>query len=206
MVSQRFEQAFSRLRRSFARYSDAPRTPDRVVELAAERAELEDARTVVGVARACDGVRRIDPPTTEWVEPGFGTGGTSRIGKLAVVFTLLILGFGVFGVVRILGEDLKISSRFERITEVTEGCRWRVNLELRNVSETDIEIIDMSIEEPSEVVVNPTQVYIPAFSRVFVSATSDLDSCPEPDTNVAHGKLQIRYLKGSDPAERIVDL
>lgn len=64
----------------------------------------------------------------------------------------------------------------------------------------------MNIEGLSEVDFDPTQVFIPAGQRVFVSATSDLDSCPEPDTSVEHGKLEIRYLKGSDPTERTIDL
>jgi hypothetical protein len=186
---------------------DAPRSPDRVVELASERAELEDARSTVATARASDGVRRVDAPTTEWVEPGFGTGGTSRIGKFAVVLTLLILGFGVFGLARIVnGPDLQISERFEKVTQSEEGCRWRTNVGLRNISASDIEVIDMNIEGLGEAAFDPTQVFIPAGQRVFVSATVELDSCREPDTGVEHGDLQIRYLKGSDPTERTLNL
>ena len=44
MLSERFEQLLRGLIGAFIRYDDTPRTADRVVELAAARADLEDRR------------------------------------------------------------------------------------------------------------------------------------------------------------------
>jgi len=46
-----FDKLFGKLVNRWERYDDAPRTPDRVTELAAARADLDDARAETADAR-----------------------------------------------------------------------------------------------------------------------------------------------------------
>ena len=50
-LHNRFIDAFRRLLGSWSRYQEAPRQPDRIRELGAARADLEDARSDADAAR-----------------------------------------------------------------------------------------------------------------------------------------------------------
>ena len=52
MLHPVFDRLFGKLLGRWHRYQDAPRDPGRVTELAAARADLEDARSEVAEARA----------------------------------------------------------------------------------------------------------------------------------------------------------
>lgn len=62
----RFTAALGRLLKSWGRYQEAPRHPERIPELGAARADLEDARTDAAEARASyhPNWRREDAPET----------------------------------------------------------------------------------------------------------------------------------------------
>jgi len=51
MLTRRFEQLFERLLSRFLAYDDAPRTADRVTELAAARTELDEIRGEIAAER-----------------------------------------------------------------------------------------------------------------------------------------------------------
>ena len=51
MITSRFSESFARLLQRRRTYDDAPRVPERVVDLATARADLDDARSDVSEAR-----------------------------------------------------------------------------------------------------------------------------------------------------------
>lgn len=98
-VSDRFQRAFQRLSGAFGAHHDAPRDPERVVELARARAALEDRRTDMKVAREREDLAPFRRENPDWVDPKVGMGATGWGAKLLAVLGAVALFGGLLLVV-----------------------------------------------------------------------------------------------------------
>ena len=147
-VSHRFEQAYRRLIGAFGVHHDAPRDPERVLELARARAALEDRRTEMKVAREHEDLEPFRRENPDWVDPGIGMGATGMGAKLLAVLGAVALFGGLVLVVNEfrqwgVADEALTAAEFEVESEPVTGggCVVTVTGNLHNDSSGPVRVL-----------------------------------------------------------------
>jgi hypothetical protein len=193
-----FDRAFRRLARAFGRYQDVPREPERFEQISAARIELDDARSEM----RSQGVRyRASPENDEFVEPGLGTDSNTMAGKVAAVAFVVVVAVGgvvLFRSVRgVVGDPLEFvpGSVTDELSETVDGrCVWSVSGDLRNTTDTDIEVWHASVATGDGTArFDGGRSIVPTGSSVPVEWAFVLDArpCPSSIDAVTPGRIRI---------------
>lgn len=191
----RFARAFDRLLGAFGRYQAAPRDPERVPELAAARAELDDARADARAEAATDWEQ---PRPAHRFEPGVGTDSNSVAGRIAAGVFLVIVLLALFGVWRWLGPLGEgrltfVDGTFTEELVVEEGrCAWRVDAEVRNNGAEPISVRNVSASTRLGLARgNGGGVELPQGTATPVRIDLVLPECPDALDDLAAGNLRV---------------
>jgi len=143
MARERFDDAFERMRDQANRLAATERSTDNFDEIVEQRVELDRLRDEVTAERKHI-VSRFEPPATEVVTPPRGYVHTRLFGKLAAgVSVVLLVVAGALFIRFVRDFDTTFPLAYSQVTEsvVTDpGCRWLVEIELRNDSDEWVEI------------------------------------------------------------------
>ena len=211
-VSDRFQQAYRRLTGAFGAHHDAPRDPERVVELASARAALEDRRTDMKAARTDDGLAPFRRENPDWVDPRIGMGTTSRGAKLAALLGVVVLFGGLLLIVNEVGqwgvvnEGLE-ASEFDIEAEPTAdgGCVVTVAGTLGNEGSGPIRVVEAdfrAVDRDSGAALGTwdaqlERTYLEPGVTSAVTAQADRASCP----GSPGGELRITYSEATGPLQ-----
>ena len=218
-VSDRFQRAFQRLSGAFGAHHDAPRDPERVVELARARAALEDRRADMKVAREREDLTPFRRENPDWVDPKVGMGATGWGAKLLAVLGAVVMFGGLVVVVNefrqwgVIDENLAAVDFEVESEPVTDGgCVVTVTGVLRNDSSGPIRIVGANFDAvenangtsldtwPAEL----DRTYLEPGMTAVVSASFpvpvtlvDPARCPA----VPGGELRVTYSEATGPIQ-----
>ena len=209
MADRSFPKVFRRLVGAFHRYHDVPREPERVVDKAAARVELDGARTEARLAR---GPHSADPPTPDHVEPGLGTDARSLAGKVAAVLFVVITIGAIVLIVRLLDGagsqpvETVEGSVVQQIGPAAAGvCRWDVAVDLENTTDGPIVIRSAWTETArGTATLVDGGIELTAGSVTPVELTFVIPNrCPDDLAALAPGRIRVN--EGGSSRSRFVD-
>lgn len=208
-VSDRFQRAFQRLSGAFGAHQDAPRDPERVLELARARAALEDRRTDMKVAREREDLAPFRRENPDWVDPKVGMGATGWGAKLAALLGVVVLFGGLLLIVNEVGqwgvdEDLSADGLEIGAEATTDGgCLVTVAGTLANEGSSPIRVVEVdfrAVDRDSGAALGTwnaqlERTYLDPGVTSAVTAQADRASCP----GSPGGELRVTYSGATGP-------
>ncbi len=215
-VSERFNQALRRLGRTFDSYRRAPRTPDRVTELASSRARLEDARTDMADVRHQEGFSRPERSSPRWFDPRIGLGDSSWTGRVFAVIGVAVLAIGLLVGVKALLDlrgtpdvELVDGSLVELVEPADDGaCSWLVTMELESNAAEQLRLRSIFVEGITVGALEDISGFETSVLRTgdttVAQVVSRLPSCPDSAAEIAHGPIVVSYdSSGTRPIQTV---
>ncbi len=207
-LSDRFHNGYDRLVGAFTRHRAAPREPERVVELASARADLEDSRSEMAELRRAEGWKGWRRHNPDFVDPRLRSGSDRRSSKvLALVAGLVLVGGLLALFLAILdfrsGDVLDVRVVSEEIVTTDTGCSWEVGVDITHVAEGVgmFRLVAIQVDaryagntlEMADVGTGFANQMVGFGDNSFAAVTVPLPNCDAALGDVDHGALRVTY-------------